>query len=102
MTDKSDPAKRWLDFLCEHHPGFSDIRIDQRRLQSLPENGDVLDQIHTVETEDSGLPPAEGPAGDEDDEVDAFHTGTVPQTRPICTEAEAFRQGLHFPVRWAI
>jgi hypothetical protein len=86
-----------LHSLCKNHPGFSDVTIDAARLAQLPdgENGaHVIDQFTHIEYDDPGAPPAEGPNASQGDlDVDTFDTGTVPQTRPLRTEAEAFREG---------
>jgi hypothetical protein len=62
-------------------------------------DGTVIDQVTTIETNEQGPRPPQGAEtffDDEliDDDFDDFATGTVPQTRPVRTEAEAFREGL--------
>jgi hypothetical protein len=60
----------------------------------LPLNDHVLQDLQTVETDEPGLPPDQGPVRSQGSfEFDTFDTGTVPQTRPVHTEAEALRLG---------
>jgi ATP-dependent DNA helicase PIF1 len=92
-------SQQWLNFLCQNHPGFKDIRIDPERLAQLPLNNHVLQHIRTVESDEPGPPPDQGPTGSfgddfDDADFDNFDTSTVPQTRPMRTEAESLRLGI--------
>lgn len=60
----------------------------------------MTERFTHIEYDDPGAPPAEGPNASqtgEDAEADSIDTGTVPQTRPLRTEAEAFREGDYLP-----
>ena len=35
----------WLEYLSQHHPGYSDIEIDRAALSQLPENDSIEDQL---------------------------------------------------------
>jgi hypothetical protein len=49
-------VSRWLHFLYQHHPGYSDIKISQEALDRLPQDASVVDDILIQETEPKGTP----------------------------------------------
>jgi len=47
----------WLRYLIAHHPGYADLQLDLDRLASLPEDGDVIDDVTVLEVDDLIAPP---------------------------------------------
>lgn len=42
---RREAIRQWLKFLTLHHPGYSDIVVDEDHLAQLPEDGSVMDRI---------------------------------------------------------
>ena len=53
----------WLQFLQEHHPGYSDIILSRANLSELPEDGSIFNQLTIREFEDAAN-IQDGGAGD--------------------------------------
>ena len=56
----------WLQFLKNHHPGYSDMVLSNNNLSQLPEDDSILDQLTTQEFEASTNIPADAGPVDED------------------------------------
>ncbi|KJZ69378.1 hypothetical protein HIM_11239 [Hirsutella minnesotensis 3608] len=80
--------QQWLDFLSHNHPGYRDITVCQKRMSVLPEDGDVLDQVATVEVTDP-LAADLGDVENDDIEPDEVDQSAVPDLLPEDTEMEA-------------
>ncbi|PWI63922.1 hypothetical protein PCL_03007 [Purpureocillium lilacinum] len=80
--------QQWLDFLCDNHPGYRDITVCPNRMSALPEDGDVLDQLATVEVNDP-LAANLGDIDNTDIEADEVDQSAVPDLLPEDTEMEA-------------
>ncbi|KJZ74108.1 hypothetical protein HIM_06354 [Hirsutella minnesotensis 3608] len=80
--------QQWLDFLSNNHPGYRDITVCQKRMSVLPEDGDVLDQVATVEVTDP-LAANLGDIENDDIEADEVDQSAVPDLLPEDTEMEA-------------
>ncbi|KAJ6437024.1 hypothetical protein O9K51_10321 [Purpureocillium lavendulum] len=80
--------QQWLDFLCDNHPGYRDITVCPNRMSALPEDGDVLDQVATVEVNDP-LAANLGDIDNTDIEADEVDQSAVPDLLPEDTEMEA-------------
>jgi hypothetical protein len=75
----------WLDFLSNNHPGYRDITVCQKRMSVLPEDGDVLDQVASVEVTD---PLSANLSNIENEDVEPDESA-VPDLLPEDTEMEA-------------
>ena len=61
----------WLQFLKDHHSGYSDMVLSNHNLSQLPEDDSVLDQLTTQEFEAStDIPPDGRPVGEDVAEED--------------------------------
>lgn len=93
----------WLKYLEEHHPTFRQgagqrLEIDYERLQQLPVDGSVHEQLRNVESgtlddafQDVGPPEADTPASGQ--QVDPIYSaGFVPNMQNGQTEEDLLRQ----------
>ncbi|MFM8622001.1 MAG: DUF6570 domain-containing protein, partial [Holophagaceae bacterium] len=53
---RNNVVRTWLEYLKQHNPAYSDITINQAVLDSLPEDGSVIDDIPVVEIEPEADP----------------------------------------------
>ncbi|KAJ7047992.1 hypothetical protein C8F01DRAFT_1009287 [Mycena amicta] len=60
---RQDVLRQWLQYLEQHHPTFHSrqVHIDWDILNSLPKNGNVLQRVQSISTEDLNSNPDEGP-----------------------------------------
>ena len=74
--------QQWLNYLREHHLTFChpDIQIDNDRIQQLPEDGLVHDQLLNLTTSEINPEEDQGPPEDSDDQPTAnlYCNGFVP------------------------
>ena len=40
-------VRDWLEYLRQHHPGYAGITLNELNLQQLPDDMDVLDEMHS-------------------------------------------------------
>jgi len=61
-------VQQWLNYLRNHHPTFHcpDIQIDDNRIQQLPEDGLVHEQLLTLTTSEIDPEEKQGPPEDSD------------------------------------
>ncbi|KAF6820018.1 hypothetical protein CSOJ01_01086 [Colletotrichum sojae] len=45
FTVRKSVIRTWLQHLLAHHPGYADVDVSDRNIDSLPENGDVTDSL---------------------------------------------------------
>ena len=75
-------VQQWLNYLRAHHPTFRhpDIQIDDDRIQQLPEDGLVHEQLLTLTTSETDPEEDQGPPEDSDGQPPAnlYSDGFVP------------------------
>ena len=84
----------WLHFLRENHPGYSGITISSDRIQNLPDDSSVIDDILTQSTDPD---PNSSTETDVTEEIDAPVSTAVPNFIPDRTELDAVRNMLPPP-----
>lgn len=98
---RRDYIQQWLNYLKDHHPTFShpDIQIDDDRLQQLPENGLVHDQLLNLTTSEINPEEDQGPPEDGDDQPSAnLHSnGFVPDLHIAAHEIDQLRNAAQAP-----
>ena len=103
FTVRRANIQAWLEYLCDNHPGFSDITISTAALDQLPIDDNVFDNIQTIEVPEASSPinpqpevPFEANSQPEasflDIDDDVYHA-TVVNTRPHLAEVEDLRHG---------
>ena len=79
---RRDHVQQWLNYLKEHHPTFRhpDIQIDNDRIQQLPEDGLVHDQLLNLTTSEINPEEDQGPPEDSGDQptTNLYSNGFVP------------------------
>lgn len=63
-------VQQWLNYPKDHHPTFQnpDIQIDEDRIQLLPEDGSVHDQLLNLTTSEIDPEEDQGPLEDSDNQ----------------------------------
>jgi hypothetical protein len=93
--------QQWLNYLRAHHPTFSnpDIQIDDERIQQLPEDGLVHDQLLNLTTSEIDSEEDQGPPEEGDDQPPAnLHSnGFVPDLHILTHEIDQLRNAAHAP-----
>ncbi|KAJ9492798.1 hypothetical protein VN97_g425 [Penicillium thymicola] len=84
----------WLQFLQQNHPGYRNIKISSDRLQNLPDNNSVINQILTQPTDPC---PDFSTETDIAEDIDAPVSTAVPNFIPDRTELDAVRDMLPPP-----
>ena len=96
-----DYIQQWLGYLKDHHPTFShpDIQIDNDRIQQLPENGLVHDQLLNLTTSEIDPEEDQGPPEDGDDQPPANlrSNGFVPDLHIAAHEIDQLRNAAQAP-----
>ena len=83
----------WLHFLRVHHPGYQDIAISADRLDRLPDDGDVMEQVLSQSVDPDSAPASvETDAPDDDDDYPVV--AAVPNFLAQDTEINAVRDML--------
>lgn len=91
----------WLEYLCEHHPDYGQYQVTLRRnrLNQLPEDGSVIDQVATIIEPESDQSELDITARDQvleqlldedviDDHDERLETGMVPNISGTQSETE--------------
>ena len=90
--------RQWLEHLRQHHPGYRGFEWNHAALDSLPENSDILDQIHVqMAQDDPSIQPERGPGVDnegDDDGDDSEDFSAVPNLAQEQTEMELLEADL--------
>lgn len=61
----------WLQFLKEHHPGYSDMILNRTNLSQLPEDGNIFNQLTIREFEDlASFQDGPGATSEDDEDED--------------------------------
>jgi hypothetical protein len=93
--------QQWLDYLRIHHPTFRhpDIQIDNERIQQLPEDGLVHNQLLNLTTSEIDPEEDQGPPEDGDNQPPAnLHSnGFVPDLHIATHEIDQLRNAAHAP-----
>jgi len=93
--------QQWLDYLRSHHPTFQhpDTQIDNDRIQQLPEDGLVHDQLLNLTTSEIDPEEDQGPPEDCDDQSPAnLHSnGFVPDLNITTHEIDQLRNAAQAP-----
>lgn len=74
----ADVQLRWPQFLQQNHPGYRNIEISSDRLQNLPDNSSVINQILTQSTD-----PCPDSSTETDIAEDIDDTGRSGQTHTL-------------------
>lgn len=94
-------VQQWLNYLKDHHPTFHlpDIQIDNDRIQQLPENGLVHDQLLNLTTSEIDPEEDQGPPEGDDNEPPAnLHSnGFVPDLHITTHEVDQLRNAAQAP-----
>lgn len=98
---RRDCVQQWLNYLRDHHPTFRfpDIQIDNDRVQQLPENGLVHDQLLNLTTSEINSEEDQGPPEGDDNEPPAnLHSnGFVPDLHITTHEVDQLRNAAQAP-----
>jgi len=93
--------QQWLDYLRSHHPTFQhpDTQIDNDRIQQLPEDGLVHDQLLNLTTSEIDPEEDQGPPEDGDNQSPAnLHSnGFVPDLNITTHEIDQLRNAAQAP-----
>jgi len=94
-------VQQWLNYLRNHHPTFRrpDIQIDDNRIQQLPEDGLVHEQLLTLTTSEIDPEEEQGPPEDSDGQPPAnlYSDGFVPDLHIAAHEIDQLRNAAHAP-----
>ena len=94
-------AQQWLNYLRNHHPAFQnpDIQIDDDRIQQLPEDGLVHDQLLNITTSEIDSEEDQGPPedGDNQSSTNLHSDGFVPDLHIGAHEIDQLRNIAHAP-----
>ena len=98
-------VQQWLTYLRDHHPTFShpDIQIDDDRLQQLPENELVHNQLLNLTTSEIDSEEDQGPPGNEDEDngnqpaANLHSNGFVPDLHISAHEIDQLREAAQTP-----
>jgi hypothetical protein len=98
---RRDHIQQWLAYLKDHHPTFQrpDIQIDEERIEQLPENELVHDQLLNLTTTEVDPEDDHGPLEDNDDQPPAnLHSnGFVPDLHVGAHEIDQLRTAAQGP-----
>jgi len=98
---RRDHVQQWLNYLKEHHPTFRhpDIQIDNDRIQQLPEDGLVHDQLLNLTTSEINPEEDQGPPEDSGDQptTNLYSNGFVPDLHITTHEIDQLRNAAHAP-----
>ena len=87
--------QQWLNYLKEHHPTFRqpDVQIDDTRIQQLPEDELVHDQLLQLTTSEVNPEEDQGPPEDGDDQppTNLHSNGFVPDLHATTNEIDQLR-----------
>ena len=92
---RRDYVQQWLNYLRNHHPAFQnpDIQIDDDRIQQLPEDGLVHDQLLNITTSEIDSEEDQGPPEDSDNQsaTNLHSNGFVPDLHIGAHEIDQLR-----------
>ncbi|KAJ7048027.1 hypothetical protein C8F01DRAFT_966221, partial [Mycena amicta] len=98
---RQDVLRQWLQYLEQHHPTFHgrQVHIDWDILNSLPKDGNVLQRVQSVSTEDLNSNPDEGPPveNQQSDGSGQFSAGFAPNLQSGLTEFEKLQAAAGAP-----
>ena len=102
---RRDCIRQWLDYLKAHHPTFhhADIQIDDERIQQLPQDELVHDQLLNLTTseiaseEDQGPPENENEDGGDQPPTNLHTSGFVPDLHISAHEIDQLRDAAQAP-----
>lgn len=98
---RRDYIQQWLNYLKNHHPTFShpDTQIDNDRLQELPEDDLVHDQLLNLTTSEIDPEEDQGPPENSDDQppTNLHSDGFVPDLHIGIHEIDQLRNAAQAP-----
>jgi hypothetical protein len=93
--------QQWLNYLRIHHPTFQnpDIQIDDERIQQLPEDGLVHEQLLNLTISEINPEEDQGPPEDDDDNpsTNLHSDGFVPDLHIGMLEIDQLRNAARLP-----
>ncbi|KAF6834321.1 mitochondrial dna helicase [Colletotrichum plurivorum] len=96
FTVRKSVIRTWLQHLLAHHPGYADVVVSDRNIDSLPENGDVTDSLPQEVIDE--LAEDLNPDMDLEDDVDD-EGAAVPNVMPEEADLDRLRQEIGAPHR---